>query len=264
MQLRVAQGLAEPAVPPGWRRPLGVTAVVAAVGLVALGIAVAGTSVPSAADDALLTAAGDDDPELWTKALAIDHLGEPLGVAVIATVLVALCLALGRWRLAVLTLVAEGAIWGASALVKPLVDRTIHGDHLAYPSGHTAGMTAFALVVGLMIVSVLRVRRAVASTVIVGVTVVSGLAAAWAQTILVAHYATDTVGGFLLALALVPPLGMIIDWTADRGAGPLTDAPPAVAGDPSTAASEARSGVTGHPSEATYPTCNQGSEVDDR
>jgi undecaprenyl-diphosphatase len=216
MQSWIAQGLAEPAVPPGWRRPLGVTAVLAGAGLVALGIAVAGTSAPSAVDDALLTAAGGDDPELWTTALGVDYFGEPLGVTVLASILVVICLALRRWRLAVLTVVAQGAIWSASTFVKPVVDRTIHGDHLAYPSGHTAGMTAFALVVGLILVGALHVRRAVAPIVLVGVTVIGGLAAAWAQTILVAHYATDTVGGFLLTFAIVPPLGVVIDHVTDR------------------------------------------------
>jgi undecaprenyl-diphosphatase len=248
MQLWVAQGLAAPAVPPGWRRPLGVTAVVAAVGLVALGIAVEGASAPSAVDDALLTAAGGDEPELWTKALGVDYLGEPLGVTVIATVLVAICLALRRWRLAVLTVVAQGAIWGASTFVKPVVNRTIHGDHLAYPSGHTAGMTAFALVVGLVLVSVLYLRRAVASIVLVGVTVVGGLAAAWAQTILVAHYATDTLGGFLLTLALVPPLGMVIDHGTDRLL-PTTHPEPAAPAD------ERTRGPASQPGPTASPTC---------
>ena len=179
--------------------------------MVALGLAVAGTSSASAVDSALLTAAGGWSPQLWPAALPIDFLGEPLGVVMTAAVVVAACLVAGRWRLAVVAVVAQGAIWGVIALVKPLVDRTIHGGHLAYPSGHTAGTAAFALVIGLLIVSVLRLQRLAALLVMFSVTAAGGLVAAWAQTVLGAHYATDTLGGLCLTLAVVPPLALLVD-----------------------------------------------------
>ncbi len=40
---------------------------------------------------------------------------------------------------------------------------------------------------------------------------VAGVAAGWAQVTLNAHYATDAVGGFLLALVVVPALAWLVD-----------------------------------------------------
>ena len=41
-------------------------------------------------------------------------------------------------------------------MLKPLFDRTL-GGALAYPSGHTAALTALAIVAALLLVSLLRV-----------------------------------------------------------------------------------------------------------
>ena len=212
----VARGLRAPAMPPRTGGFLGAISAAAALGLVTLGLAVAGTRSPAPVDEALRDAAGDGSPQLYETALAVDFLGEPLGVVLVATLLSAACLVLGRWRLAVLAVAGQGLMWVASSAVKPLFDRTIHGAHLSYPSGHTAGATAFALVVGFLVVGVLRPGRTAGIVAVLGVSLVCGLAAAWAQTVLAAHYATDTLGGFCLAVAVVPPLAVIVDRVADR------------------------------------------------
>lgn len=244
-----------PAVPPGTRRTLLTVAACAALVVVALGILVARTSSPFAVDDALLDAAGGWTPRLWTIALPIDLLGEPLGVVAVAAALVVACLVAGHRRLAVLAVAAQGVIWAATELVKPVVDRTIHGANLAYPSGHTAGTTAFALVVGLLVVGTVRLRRAVALLVVFGTALLGGFVAAWAQVVLGSHYATDTVGGFALALALVPTLALLVDEVADR----LLRAP---ASDPREEGSlrsvpTVAPQVTPHPDTATYRVCDQ-------
>lgn len=213
--MRAPRGLRAPAVPAGSARILLAVAALATLTVVGIGAVVAGTSSASPLDDALLAAAGGWSPQIWPKALPIDFLGEPTGVLMVASTLIVACLALRRWRLAVLTVAAQGLIWGAVELVKRLVDRTIHGEHLAYPSGHTAGTAAFALVVGLLLASVLQLGRS-ALLVVLGVTLAGGAVAAWAQTVLGAHYATDTVGGLCLTLALVPPLALAIDLLGGR------------------------------------------------
>jgi undecaprenyl-diphosphatase len=239
---------------------------------VALGIAVAGTSSASFVDDVLLAAAGGPSPTLWTKALPIDFLGEPLGVVLMTTSVVAICLVLRRWRLAVLTPMAQGAIWGCVILVKPVFDRTIHGEHLAYPSGHTAGTAAFALVTGLLLAGVLRLRRAAALAVILGAAVAGGSVAAWAQTVLVAHYATDTLGGLCLTLAVVPPLALLVDHVSDRLLVRLpatsldapASAPGSVGGAAASPLATPEPGVTRRPTGTTYGACNQAVEGEGR
>jgi membrane-associated phospholipid phosphatase len=126
------------------------------------------------------------------------------------------CMAVGRWRLALLTVTGQALIGSTTNLVKPLFDRTIHGPFLSYPSGHTAGATAFGLVVGLLVADLAHRRRPVAAVTVLGIACGAGVAAAWAQTVLTAHYATDTIGGMSFALALMIPLALILDAVVER------------------------------------------------
>ena len=71
-----------------------------------------------------------------------------------------------------LVVAAQAAIWTTDELVKPIFDRTIHGEHFAYPSGHTAGATAFALVIGLMVAELIGLGRAGRLLVVLGITAV--------------------------------------------------------------------------------------------
>jgi undecaprenyl-diphosphatase len=48
------------------------------------------------------------------------------------------------------------------------------------------------------------------------ITVPAGAAMAWSQIVLNTHYATDTVGGFCTALAVVPPTAWAIDRIAEK------------------------------------------------
>lgn len=218
----VAAGLARPAVPPGLRAPLTAVATGGCVSSTAVGLTISGSAEPLPADDALLAAAGGPIPDLQRIARFVDFLGEPAGVLLLGGILVAICLLTARWRLAALTVLGQGAAAVTSAAAKPLVGREIHGEFLAYPSGHTAGATAFALVVGLLLV---RRGRAADLLVVLGVTAAAGLVAGWAQTVLVAHYATDALGGFLLALGIVPLLALLVDAAAGCVVRPVTADP---------------------------------------
>jgi undecaprenyl-diphosphatase len=68
-----------------------------------------------------------------------------------------------------------------------------------------------------------RLRPAAALAALLGAALVVGALAAWAQAGLVAHYPTDTLGGWCTALAVVPATAWLIDrtaawWQARRGA----------------------------------------------
>ena len=150
------------------------------------------------------------------SALVIDAGGEPRGAIVLIVAIAGLCSIVGRWRLAVLTIIGQALVGGAATVAKPLFDRTIHEVYLSYPSGHAAGATAFGLVLGLLAVDVLGMRRGPATVVVIGSGIGIGLVAAWAQTVLLAHYATDTVGGLAMSLAVIPVAARGIDVAFDR------------------------------------------------
>lgn len=201
------------ALPPALRVPMAVVAVVAAVLLAAL-------VVLYAAGGRLWTSDGVEGPiiglPLEPYALAIDFLAEPVGAAVVVPALLIGCLLLGRRRLAVLTGLASVLTVGLTTVTKPLVGRTIHGDNLSFPSGHTALLTVVGLVLALLLVDVLRPGRLVAVVLIFGGAALFGVSMGWAQTVLSAHYLTDTVGGLCAALLVVPATAWAIDRVADR------------------------------------------------
>lgn len=196
------------AAPPGLARSLAVTAAVALLGFVALSTTLVGRSTPTLLDRVARTVAGDR-----SVALAIDALGDPLGACLLGAVLVTALVLARRARAALLAVLAETALWTGSAVLKPVIGSTIHGDALSYPSGHTAGLAGFAIAGAL---AVADSGRAASVALAIALVACAGLAAAWAQLSLDAHYATDTVGGLLLALAVVPALALLLDRVAAR------------------------------------------------
>lgn len=210
--------LRRPALPTSIRPPLIVAALGCAAVTLLLGITYAGTSSASPLDDRILGFA-DGISDSIPLGLVFDAAGEPKGAISLIAVISLTCVALGRWRLALLTVAGQGLIGSMTNLVKPLFDRTIHGPFLSFPSGHTAGATAFALVIGLLVADLMRARPPLASAIALGTACSAGAVAAWAQTILGAHYATDTIGGVCFALALIVPLALLLDALIERLTG---------------------------------------------
>ncbi|MHC0429176.1 phosphatase PAP2 family protein [Streptomyces sp. O3] len=204
-----------PVGPRGW---LGLVAVVAALVVAGLGMVYAGDGGPGAVD-ARVWAAVEGVRSPWREvALAVDFLGEPVGAAVLVGGTVAGCVILRRPRGAALAVGGTGLAVGVTMLVKPLVGRTIHGDgNLSYPSGHTAFLTALALVWALLAAGRLGLGRVGGVLFVLGAALVAGAAMGWAQVALGAHYATDVVGGWCTALAVVPAAAWLVDRVADGG-----------------------------------------------
>lgn len=204
-----------PASPPALRRPLALTAGFAAVVVVLLSVLYAAGGTLGGFDDVEPPGEGIGPP-LRPVALVIDFGGEPLGAALLTAGLIAVCLLLRRVRLAVLVVVGCGATVVLTTLLKPVVGRTIHGEFLSFPSGHTALATALALVIGLLLADLRRLGAGTGMVVLLTVAVVAGAAMAWAQVALGAHHTTDTVGGFCTALVVVPLSAWLVDTVADR------------------------------------------------
>ncbi|WP_247706515.1 phosphatase PAP2 family protein [Streptomyces liliiviolaceus] len=208
-----------PAVlPRSLRAGLGVVAVLGALVAVALGVMYAGHSEPGTVDRWFVEPTDDSVRSPWRGvALAVDFLGEPVGAAALILVAVAGCLLRRRTRAAVLVVAGVGVTVVVATLVKSLVGRTIHGpDNLSYPSGHTAFLTALALVVALLAVGRSGLGRAAGLLLVLGAGLVAGATMGWAQVALGAHYPTDVLGGWCAALALVPATAWVVDRAGDR------------------------------------------------
>ncbi|HVL84585.1 MAG TPA: hypothetical protein VM367_09940, partial [Pseudonocardia sp.] len=95
-------------------------------------------------------------------------IGDPVPVVLIALVLGAVALRLGRRRLAFLAVAGPGATGLATIALKPVADRTIVNGGLAFPSGHTAAVTALGIVVALLVVAVRRSSSAAAAAWVAG------------------------------------------------------------------------------------------------
>lgn len=138
----------------------------------------------------------------------------PLQMVIVVAVLAALCLALGRWRLAVVAIAGPGLTGVATTVLKPLVGRTFDGAY-AYPSGHTGAATSVAIVVGLIVVALWLPDRFAGILVVGGFAVIAGAGMAYALVTNNFHYPTDTIGGFCAALVVVLGTALIVDRLAE-------------------------------------------------
>ncbi|MFE9627889.1 phosphatase PAP2 family protein [Streptomyces sp. NPDC006527] len=211
-------------LPPSLRVWLGLTAALAALVVVVLGVLYADDSEPGRVDARIGAAVDGVGPPWRHVALATDFLGEPGGAAMLVAATVTGCLLLRRPRAAVHAVTGAALTVGTTKLLKPLAGRTIHDGHLSYPSGHTAFLAALALVVALFATGRLGLGRTAGASLVLAAALVAGAAMGWAQVALGAHYPTDVLGGWCTALAVVPATAWLVDRTADRLADRSADA----------------------------------------
>ena len=139
-------------------------------------------------------------------------LGDPPTVVVICAALAVLLFFAGRRRAAALMVLGPAAAAGFTEFVlKPLIDRRMN-DSLSFPSGHTTGAVSLAVVVVVVLVGPSRPRwpgivRWTAS----GLALLEAVAVATALVGSGYHYATDTLGGFCVAVGVVLSVALAID-----------------------------------------------------
>ncbi|MEV7039473.1 phosphatase PAP2 family protein [Amycolatopsis sp. NPDC051061] len=204
------------ALPAVLRAPLAMTAALATAVLVALGILHFHDSGLTGIDAAVLPSIDGVQPPWRYVALVFDFGGEPVGSTILVALIAVVCFVVHRVRAAVVTVLGVVVAVAVTTAVKPIVGRTIHGEFLSYPSGHTALATALALVIGLVVADRLELGRVAAVVLVVGLALLAGVAMGWAEVALGAHYPTDAVGGFCAALAAVPATAWLVDRVAER------------------------------------------------
>lgn len=189
---------------------------VAAIGIVVLGVRYAGDYRAGRLDTAV-------DLRLRHRLRGHLHflhhlvsLADPISVIVLCAVLAAIFLFTGRRRAALLAVLGPPVAAGFTEFVlKPLIDRRLD-DSLSFPSGHTTVAVSIAVVV---VVALLGPSRPAWPVVVRwSVCVLALLEAVAVATALVGsgyHYATDTIGGFCVAVAVVLLVAWAIDLLAD-------------------------------------------------
>lgn len=206
-----------PLLPDPIRRLAIFVVLVAAAVVALLGTRFAGHTAPSRVDTAVDTRLAfrlGGHPGLLDRFVS---LGAP--VTVIATTLI-LVLAMGLLRpgrAVVFAASAPGLASGVTELIlKPLIGRT-KGAGLAFPSGHTTGAFSLALVIAVVVIQpgtpripfVVRLLLGLGAVVVAGGTAIALVALRY-------HYATDTIGGVGVALAVVLTVALTLDLIGDR------------------------------------------------
>ena len=207
------------ALPRGIRAPLAAVGMLGAVFAVTLGVAFAGQATGSGFDRrvaAALRLPQTFSSPAYAVSWIVQTLADPIPAAVLVLLLVAACLRCGRRRLAVLAVAGPMAADVIVILTKHIVGRTIHHSSLTYPSTHTAQAAALAMVTALVITSLLGLDAGAAAAVVLGAAATSALVMGWALVAGSVHYATDTLAGLCVAVAVVPAAAWCTDLVGDR------------------------------------------------
>lgn len=203
------------------RQPLiGCVIVLATAGLVALGVRYAGARGPGHLDETIdrrVQQRLSGHPRLL---LDLVDLANPATIVLACAALCLVFLLVHSWRLAFLAVLSPAVCTVLVDVVfKPLFDRRLAGGQ-SYPSGHTAAAAALALVVIVAMIGPNRPSWPAAYRFFIAVVAACGAAAVAAALIGGGyHYATDTVGGLLVAIATVLSVGLLIDAIARRQHG---------------------------------------------
>jgi membrane-associated phospholipid phosphatase len=189
----------------------------AVMALMVLGLALRYRDDPTAGHlDTLVASAIQSEvpPDVRLLDLVV-RLGDPLPMAVLTGALALAAWLMARTRAVLLALLGPTVASATTELLKPAIGRTYHGV-LAFPSGHTTGMTALAAVVAILVVSSIRTRPLLASLLAIAGVALAGLLMAFALLAQHLHYPTDTLGGFLTALVVIIAEALCIDAICTR------------------------------------------------
>ena len=147
---------------------------------------------------------------------ALISLADPAHAAILVTALAGAAALARRWSGVMLLLGGPlTAVMISEVILKPLIGRLRYG-HLTFPSGHTTAMAAIATATAILLIGAqwprgiaLRLYASLAAIVVAA----SVAIALVAQHV---HYATDTVAGCCVAVAVVLTMALGLDFFAPR------------------------------------------------
>jgi undecaprenyl-diphosphatase len=145
---------------------------------------------------------------------ALISLADPAHAAILVTALAGAAALARRWSGVMLLLGGTlTAVMISEVILKPLIGRLRYG-HLTFPSGHTTAMAAIATAI--LLIGAQRPRgialRLYASLAAIVVPASVAIALVAQQV----HYATDTVAGCCVAVAVVLTMALGLDFFAPR------------------------------------------------
>jgi membrane-associated phospholipid phosphatase len=213
----VRPAVSQQLLPGGFRRAAIATICVAAAVVAGLGALFAHHTQASAFDNAVSNViqgnggfgpGGPSGPGFLLRPFG--YLGSTLPMALLTALLVYCCLALRRYRGAVL--VAASVILASSVsefVLKPIIDRTRYGS-LSFPSGHATAIFAIATAIAVLLIRPpgtnmpTSMRRVLA-------TLTYTAAAAGALGLVEIHYFTDTIGGAAVGTGVTLAIALALD-----------------------------------------------------
>ena len=197
-----------------FRVPVLLLAVTGAGVVSVLGSRFAGQTRAGKADRAVAGLVDDHEAATGLLGQGIASLGGPVPVALALVALALLARVVrGPRGLALVLCGPPLAMVTTSLVLKPIVDRT-HKGGLAFPSGHTTSVASLAVTAAVLLVGWVAVPPLVRW---LGVVALAGLVAAVGVSLVGRgyHYATDTMGGSGIALAVVLTTALVVDAVAD-------------------------------------------------
>lgn len=211
--------MTEPARPVGHRlipprfRPAAIVIVAACVITVAvLGALFHDGTIPDALDKAIFS---------WVRPhrTGLDPLaavGDTVPMGLLTVVLCYCCLALRRYRGAIMVGLAVPVASGITELLKHLIHR-VYIDFLSFPSGHTTATFALITCIAVLLINPPATKAPVSMRVVLSVVAAGfGAMVALALVAIRFHYFTDTIGGAAVGIGVTVAIALALDLAAAR------------------------------------------------
>jgi membrane-associated phospholipid phosphatase len=199
-----------------WRIAAVLVGIISAAGVAGLAIAYWHEVSPGRLDAALLRELSPSSVDMRDLLGYVELLGDWRVVAVLTAAVSLVAMRYGGPRASAFSAAAPIIAAAASELVlKPFVGRRLDGD-LAFPSGHTTGITAVAAVVVILVIALGR-PGTTAKIILIASALVVVVAVCFALAALGDHYATDAIGGALVAAGVVSLVALVFDFLSVVG-----------------------------------------------
>jgi undecaprenyl-diphosphatase len=151
---------------------------------------------------------------VWPHRSGLDPLaavGDTVPMAVLTAVLCYCCLALRRYRGAIMVALAVPMASAITELLKHLIHR-IYIDFLSFPSGHTTATFALITCIAVLLIDPPATKAPASMRVVLTVVAVGfGAMVALALVAIRFHYFTDTIGGAAVGIGVTLALALGLD-----------------------------------------------------